>query len=80
LTNGTRHAAADKASQRERLVEAMTQAAARYGHKDASVARVVEQAGVSRATFYKHFVDKEACFLAAFEVAAERIEAALRRL
>jgi AcrR family transcriptional regulator len=80
LANVTRHAAAEKASQRERLVEAMTQAAARFGHKDASVARVVEQAGVSRATFYKHFADKEACFLAAFEVAAERIEAALRRI
>ena len=80
MANGSRHAAAEKASQRERLVEAMTQAAARFGHKHASVARVVEQAGVSRATFYKHFADKEACFLAAFEVAAERIEAALQRI
>jgi len=69
-----------KAGQRERLVAAMTQAAARYGHKDTSVARVVEQAGVSRATFYEHFADKEDCFLAAFELAAERIEAALERI
>jgi AcrR family transcriptional regulator len=80
LTNGSRRAAPEKSGQRERLVEAMTQAAARYGHKDASVARVVEQAGISRATFYKHFADKEACFLAAFELAAERIEAALERI
>jgi AcrR family transcriptional regulator len=58
----------------------MTQAASRYGYKDASVARVVEQAGVSRATFYEHFVGKEACFLAAFERAAERIELALPRV
>jgi AcrR family transcriptional regulator len=57
----------------------MTQAAARHGYKDTSVARVVEQAGVSRATFYEHFADKEACFLAAFEVAAERIEVAMQR-
>jgi AcrR family transcriptional regulator len=62
------------------LVEGMTQAAARYGYKDASVARVVEQAGVSRATFYEHFADKEACFLAAFRRAAERIELALARI
>jgi AcrR family transcriptional regulator len=41
----------------------MIQAAARYGYGDASVARVVEQAGVSRATFYEHFADKEDCFL-----------------
>ena len=80
MANGSRRAAPEKVSQRERLVEAMTLAAARYGHKDASVARVLEQAGVSRATFYKNFADKEACFLAAFEVAAERIELALKRI
>lgn len=58
----------------------MTQVAARYGYADASVARVVEQAGVSRATFYQHFADKEACFVAAFQRAAERIELALARI
>jgi AcrR family transcriptional regulator len=68
------------AGQRERLIEGMTQAASRYGYGEASVARVVEQAGVSRATFYQHFADKEACFLAAFKVAAERIELALTRI
>jgi AcrR family transcriptional regulator len=69
-----------KAGQRERLIEAMTQTAARHGYGDASVARVLEQAGVSRATFYEHFADKEACFLAAFEEAAERITDALDRI
>ena len=69
-----------KGGQRERLLEAMTQVAARHGYRDASVARVVEQAGVSRATFYEHFVDKEACFLAAFELAAARVETALQRI
>jgi AcrR family transcriptional regulator len=69
-----------KAGQRQRLVAGMTQAAARYGYREASVARVVEQAGVSRATFYEHFADKEACFLAAFEQAAERLELALERI
>lgn len=71
---------AAKGGQRERLLEAMTQIAGRYGYRDTSVARVVEQAGVSRATFYAHFADKEACFLAAFEVAATQIEAALPRI
>lgn len=69
-----------KAGPRERLLSGMTQAAARYGYRDASVARVVEQAGVSRATFYEHFADKEDCFLAAFERAAARIEIALPRV
>jgi AcrR family transcriptional regulator len=72
--------ASPKTGQRRRLVAGMTQAAARYGYREASVARVVEQAGVSRATFYEHFADKEACFLAAFEQAAERIELALERI
>ncbi|HYJ21101.1 MAG TPA: TetR/AcrR family transcriptional regulator [Solirubrobacterales bacterium] len=58
----------------------MTQVAARYGYSDASVARVVDQAGVSRATFYEHFAGKEACFLAAFERAAQGIELALARV
>jgi AcrR family transcriptional regulator len=32
------------------------------------VADVVERAGVSRRTFYEQFADKEACFLAAYDV------------
>ena len=32
-----------------------------------TVARVVARSGVSRRTFYDHFEDREACFLAAFE-------------
>lgn len=69
-----------KVEPRERLIDAMTQTAARHGYGDASVARVIEQAGVSRATFYEHFADKEACFLAAFERAAERIVLGLERI
>ncbi len=72
--------AAAKGGQRQRLIEAMTQVAARHGYREASVARVVEQAGVSRATFYEHFADRETCFLAAFQIAAERIEGALARI
>ena len=80
MSNRSQRSVPAKAGPRERLVAGMTQAAARYGYKDASVARVVEQAGVSRATFYEHFADKEACFLAAFEQAAERIEIAMPRI
>lgn len=57
--------------QRERLVEAMTVVAARHGYAEASVARVVKQAGMSRATFYEHFENRDDCFLAAFRRAAE---------
>jgi AcrR family transcriptional regulator len=54
---------------RERLLEAMVHVAARHGYGGASVARVVERAGVSRATFYEHFGDREDCFLAAYRKA-----------
>jgi AcrR family transcriptional regulator len=62
-----------KPNARARLIEAMIATAARYGYREASVARVIAQAGVSRATFYQHFEDKEACFLAAYREVAQRI-------
>src|ERR1700755_2089394 len=77
MANRSRQGGTARAGPAERLVVGMNQPAARYGYRDASVARVVEAAGVSRATFYEHFADKEDCFLAAFEQAAERIEVAL---
>src|ERR1044072_9471450 len=62
-----------KPSQRGRLVEAMTVTAARYGYREANVARVIAQAGVSRATFYECFEGKEECFLAAYREVAQRM-------
>jgi AcrR family transcriptional regulator len=59
-------------SSRERLLEAMVRAVARHGHAGASVSRVVELAGASRATFYEHFSNREECFLAAQRSVAER--------
>jgi AcrR family transcriptional regulator len=53
-------------SQRERLREAMVRIAARKGFAATTVAEVVEAAGVSSATFYELFDDKESCFLEAF--------------
>jgi AcrR family transcriptional regulator len=65
--------------QRERLVEAMTVVAARHGYAEASVARVVKQAGMSRATFYQHFEDRDDCFLAAFRWAAAPVRDEIER-
>lgn len=36
------------------------------GYAETTVADVIGGAGVSRATFYEHFEDKEACFLEAY--------------
>lgn len=69
-----RHAAARDvvlASQRGRLLEAMAICVAERGYAATTVAQVVAQAGVSRKTFYEHFADKRACFLAAWEVGTD---------
>src|SRR6478609_3616571 len=59
------------ASQRQRMLEAMALAVHEKGYTGTAVADVVAGAGVSRETFYQHFADKEACFLAAYEVAVD---------
>lgn len=53
-------------SQRERLREAMVRVAAEKGFAATTITEVVERAGVSSATFYELFEDKESCFLEAF--------------
>ncbi|MGH8974189.1 MAG: TetR/AcrR family transcriptional regulator [Acidimicrobiia bacterium] len=72
------------ASQRGRLIEAMAGVVAEKGYGPATVADVVERAGVSRRTFYEQFADKEACFLAAYSTGVElmltRIRQAVERL
>jgi AcrR family transcriptional regulator len=54
-------------SQRDRLLDAIAEVCASDGYGGASVAAVVARAGVSRKTFYEHFTNKEACFLAAYD-------------
>jgi AcrR family transcriptional regulator len=54
-------------NQRERLFAAMVATVAEKGYEGTTVADLVELSGVSRSAFYKHFDDKQACFLAAVE-------------
>lgn len=51
---------------RQRLVLAFVAAIAEAGYARATVADVVRVARVSKRTFYEHFVDKDACFRAAY--------------
>ena len=60
-------------SQRERMVEAMVGVVAEKGYTDATVADIISTAGVSRATFYEQFADKEDCFIAAYGTVMERM-------
>ncbi len=55
-------------SQRERLLVAMAKSAAGKGYGATTIADICTAAGVSRATFYELFKDKEDCFHAAMEL------------
>ncbi len=56
---------------RERLLEAMLLVSGERGFEHISVQDVIERARASRATFYKHFEDKEDCFAQAYRDAAD---------
>lgn len=61
------------ASQRGRILQAMTQLVSERGYPDTTVVDVVETALVSRRTFYVHFADKTDAFLAIVDVALEEM-------
>ena len=55
---------------RERLLEAILVVSGERGYEQISVQDVIESGQASRATFYKHFVDKDDCFAQAYHDAA----------
>lgn len=61
--------------QRRRLLSAMVEVLDAHGYEGATVARICKRAGVSRRTFYDLFDDREDCFIAAFELAIDRVGA-----
>jgi len=60
-------------SQRRRLLQATTDVVAEVGYVKTTVALILERAGVSRATFYELFADRESAFHAAYEANAEMV-------
>jgi AcrR family transcriptional regulator len=67
---GTPREEAEK-NQRERLFAAMVATVADKGYEATTVADLVNLSGVSRSAFYRHFADKEECFLTAAEALIE---------
>jgi len=67
-------------AQRERILAAAEQLIAEKGCSGATIEAIVKLAGVSSVTFYEHFEDKEACFVAAFDRAVEETRATLREV
>jgi AcrR family transcriptional regulator len=62
-----------RSTQRERLLTGAIVAANRHGYGGANVSEIIDEAGVSRPTFYEYFADKEECLLAAFEAVHEEL-------
>jgi AcrR family transcriptional regulator len=65
-------------NQRERIITALVDTVAERGYNATTVAHITKAASVSRRTFYEHFADKEACFLAAYEMVADHIRNSMR--
>src|SRR5258705_6356085 len=57
--------------QRHRLLSAASAVFAREGYAAASAEAISREAGMSKATFYEHFANKEEAILALFDEAAE---------
>lgn len=55
------------ADARSRLLLGMREALSEKGYAESTILDVVRHARVSKRTFYEHFADKEACFLATYE-------------
>jgi AcrR family transcriptional regulator len=60
-----------EASQRQRLLHGVTVIVAEKGYGAATILDITARAGVSKKTFYEHFPDKLACFLAAHDVGSK---------
>jgi AcrR family transcriptional regulator len=59
--------------QRQRLLRAAAAEFAERGYAGASSESISRRAGMSKATFYEHFTNKEDCILALFDTAAETV-------
>jgi AcrR family transcriptional regulator len=63
--------------QQARLLAAAAAVFARVGYAEASAEAISREAGMSKATFYEHFANKEECILALFDAASEQVRAAV---
>jgi AcrR family transcriptional regulator len=63
--------------QRERLLQAAAEEFAKAGFAGASSESISRRAGMSKATFYEHFANKEECMVSLFDKAAAELGLAM---
>ena len=68
------------AEQRKRILRATGELVAKRGYADVTVELIVKRAHVSYKTFYKHFSNKEDCYLALFDRVVESTKKSIREL
>jgi AcrR family transcriptional regulator len=59
--------------QKQRLFDAAAIVFSRVGYADASAEAISREAGMSKATFYEHFANKEECLVALFQYASKAV-------
>jgi AcrR family transcriptional regulator len=64
--------------QRRRLFAAAARVFSRVGYAEATAEAIAREAGMSKATFYEHFNNKEDCIIALFDAAIEVILGSMR--
>jgi AcrR family transcriptional regulator len=63
--------------QRDRLLRAAALEFAEHGYAGTNSDSISRRAGMSKATFYEHFANKEECILALFELAVRTVRQAM---
>ncbi len=74
---GALPASESRALHRARLLAAVDAMVAEHGFDALSVSAIVRRAGVSKSTFYEHFRDKRAAYLACWEAYAIELRATI---
>lgn len=64
-------------SKRQAILEGMLEAVGAEGYEHTSVRTVLARTGVYRQAFYDNFADKDDCYLQAYDLGVERLEALL---
>lgn len=65
-------------SKRQAILEGMLEAVGAEGYEQASVRTVLGRTGLYRQAFYDNFADKDDCYLQAYDMGLERVEALVR--
>jgi AcrR family transcriptional regulator len=65
-------------SKQQRILDGVLEAVGTEGYERTSVRTVLDRTGLYRQAFYDHFTDKDDCYLQAYDLGVQRVEARIR--